>query len=459
MKKGKRIISSILIVVLCMGVSGCSRENIFKEEEVPPSINPVKDKELENGGYYIKDGTNFYSVYKADASFTGSSDRADSENRTIWNTDEEDELIPTLYKGEVIAYCTETNIPTEFTLERFKDLGYTFGIKSLKDSDNGYHKAGTTGNIKSGSSLASAISGLENNEIGVSSVNGKELADENFTECGTIKGLKKGKKYTAGLYIGSVYGEKEVVADTHMYQSSETIKTEDIHLTKNGYVAIELPGTLKTGYYYIEGKGMFRYIADYYYAAKDLDSYDYNEKNSDTVSVALDDTLETDERVEKVTLDKNYLKTRFEILANTDGIELNRVTITLPSGDVQRLGEESTGKYVLELEEAEKGDYLITLRGKNLEKVEINVEKGDIKESAEQEAEPERTDETKTDTNNSSGNESNTQNTGSTSTKKNSGSSSSSASGSSSGTSYIYYDEPVTDPMDGPEQSDTMAGQ
>ncbi|MGF7010519.1 septum formation topological specificity factor MinE [Lachnospiraceae bacterium PF1-22] len=468
--KANKITAFLLVGALMLGITGCgSKAMIFQERKLPDSITPIKTEQLKAQTYYIKDGTDFFSTYKGEGSSTGSVETAMS-TKILWNTQAQDDLIPTLYQDEVIAYATAGDIPDDFRIERYKDLGFSIGIRQLESGEQ-YYKASASSNIKPGSSFASLLSETSISTIGISAVDGKRLTDDDVSKSGTILGLKKGKEYQVELYAGSSFTKETLKADTHVFQSSEVIQIDDFVLTKNGYIQIEMPNSLKTGYYNIEGVGMFRYIAERKCVAKAFDKYDYNERNTDTISTAVDDTLEVDYITKNIKVDEDY-KTITFMVSEKDNVEIKDISITLPDKTQAKLKKKyETAKeweYTTDIEEesAPQGNYKVKITGKNVEELEVVVDYGMVVQKAEKK---EKEDEKKEDSNEDVVITEPNANTPSTSNPTNAtGNSSNSSGGSSynsnSGTSvdedeYIYYEKPVNDPLTSPDTSETMPGQ
>ena len=112
-----------LVVSMMFSVTGC-RDKIFKEKDVPETSKEYSVEDLKVDDYYIKDGTKFYKLYKPDGNFTKYSKTADA-SRILWTVgQEEEDLIPTLYKNEIIIYKNDGKVPSDYIFERYKDLVY-----------------------------------------------------------------------------------------------------------------------------------------------------------------------------------------------------------------------------------------------------------------------------------------------------------------------------------------------
>lgn len=60
-----------------------------------------------------------------------------SESRLLWMNEDEG-LVPTLYKKEVVAFPSEKSEEKDSKLERFKDIGWSLGMYGGYIDDDGY---------------------------------------------------------------------------------------------------------------------------------------------------------------------------------------------------------------------------------------------------------------------------------------------------------------------------------
>ena len=95
------------------------------------------------------------------------------------------------------------------------------------------------------------------------------------------------------IYEGTVYHKEKFRADVHVFGSMEVTDTTDYAFEKNSNVInIQIPDFFNTGYYCINGQGLFRYIASGEYYS---DSTQFNienivpEKSPNTKTTQLDD--------------------------------------------------------------------------------------------------------------------------------------------------------------------------
>ena len=87
--------------------------------------------------------------------------------------------------------------------------------------------------------------------------------------------LEKDKKYVCEWYTGTYYQDFEMKANIHTFGSLESFMTYDYEFLHSNCIAITIPNWLKTGYYYLDNIGFFRYIAS-------ADAKKYNGKPYDS---------------------------------------------------------------------------------------------------------------------------------------------------------------------------------
>ena len=443
----KRLTIALISILLLLVITGCGREAIFKEREKPESTIAVKVGDLETDTYYVKDGTDFYKMYKADKNFTGDAHTADS-SRVIWNLEEQDDLLPVLYKNEPLVFAIDADIPQETTLERFKDIGYSLGVRELSENENGMFQVDGQDDMKSGSAAMAAFQTKDKEgqdsdpRIAIDNISGKKLTEDNISSSNTITGLKKNKTYQLDVYVGSKYAEVSAKADTHIYQSSETVSITSLSMTKNGYVAIDMPENLQSGYYYLSDGGMFKYVA--VEKGEKEDDIDYNVPNETVASRAVDDTLKETSKEQVYKADKKYKSMKVMLHYDTDQTVIKTAYIKLPSGEKVEI--EGATK---EIDDIEIGTYTVFVKGKNIDLVEIEFLPGEeVKEEEEEEKEEEK--EEKEQSASPPAQQTPKKQTGS------SGGSSTNKTPSQSSPATVYEEVPVTDPLNQPEISGTI---
>ena len=109
-------------------------------------------------------------------------------------------------------------------------------------------------------------------QIGTSNVKDNNVL---ISDGGTVLNLDKNGTYACIFYRGSLSNPFQMTADQHTFGYLEEFVTYDFDFVNNGdlydqhsCIVINIPEWFKTGYYYIEGTGMFRYVAQ-----KDVGKY------------------------------------------------------------------------------------------------------------------------------------------------------------------------------------------
>ena len=277
----KRNVFTVLIVATAiLSATGCKKKE--KEEVVVDhALTAVTVNDLENGGYYVKAGDNFYYAPVEDKSFNPNDPQGtriefiaskDSEtgledpeaNHRVLAFTNWDNAIPTLYKNDQLIYKSSSGDVSNFTWERFIDEGYSIGVSGLKANGAGkivskegtmYYAAGTA---------YQQLSQLEipaNTDVIIDSMNGTPLNNTYLSDAGTITGLSKDASIQANVFIGTTPQQVMMNADTRLFKSTEMYKTTNFELSANGYAIVKIPDYFKSGYYLINNVGFIKYIA------------------------------------------------------------------------------------------------------------------------------------------------------------------------------------------------------
>lgn len=203
------------------------------------------------------------------------------KHKIIFALEEKEKTIPTFYKGDALIFYTNTAIPSELKIERYYDYGYTLGIYGLKriisytDLYGLIYDNETSGLYLPSSSSQIADYLTEDRSFSVAYVGDERIDTDNISTIGTIKGLKKDSLYDVYTYIGTTRKTFKLTADTHIWGFWETFNVFDSEFLGANILRINLPENLKTGYYYINDVGFFRYVDGYSY---DADT-DFNDPN------------------------------------------------------------------------------------------------------------------------------------------------------------------------------------
>lgn len=230
-------------------------------DEVSESLKSDTEDTESSSKNYVYNPTYLYN-YTFENSEQDYSQTGDP-TRLVWNTNKQDKNIPTLYSGDKLILYSEDTLPTTFSFERFKDMGYSVGIAGLtKTENNKFLYSFDTEEIMPDSD-ADRINDYANTTDYVlfDKLGGKEIKPENVSKSGIILGLKKNASYEADIYCGTVETKMNLTANIHIYEAFEAFESYDFHTLDENTIEITIPEYLKTGYYVINGSGMFRYIA------------------------------------------------------------------------------------------------------------------------------------------------------------------------------------------------------
>ena len=81
------------------------------------------------------------------------------------------------------------------------------------------------------------------------------------TRAGTVLGLTKDSKYSVDVYVGSELSRLTLRADSRALAAMKTYDLTDYTFLEDKVLRIDIPQSLPTGYYLVNGKGLFRYVA------------------------------------------------------------------------------------------------------------------------------------------------------------------------------------------------------
>lgn len=263
MKKTKLVLA---ITAVCMLLTACNNPlDLLKKEEKPVeyALTPVPSDQLSENMFYVKNGDQFFPVRMGQTNIPEDDLIAKEANPSrIISFTKDDVMIPTLYKDDSLVYYTTASVPS-FTWERMKDYGYTIGMYNLKEAESGKVQF-VVGESKTDHNSA-AFAGLANIDIGNSvvvldKVGGQSLSADRLSDCGSIDGLKADEMANIDLYIGTQHYTIESTVDTHVLASMELYQTNEYNLLPEGYASVKIPDYFLSGYYFINGVGVVRYV-------------------------------------------------------------------------------------------------------------------------------------------------------------------------------------------------------
>ena len=266
--KKKRNISQLhkifllfLVIVLIMPLlTGCTNI-IERKKNKYVQVQLTKD-ELKDDVFYIKNGTKFVQVYEAQTYNTTSTESGRNKKTVFLGLDFE--TIPTLYKGEIIALTTKSTTFKKIEVVRYETIGYTLGMFGIKKNDaTGTLDLSTEQNLAEGSNAYKTLKKKTySSSLQLVSVNNQPVSESMINDTGIFNCLEDNGIYTLKYYSGTKLTSSQLKADMFALQEYEYYEICEAENTSNGYFSISLPEDAKSGYYYIEGAGMFKYIAD-----------------------------------------------------------------------------------------------------------------------------------------------------------------------------------------------------
>lgn len=261
----KRLMTVMICAVTAASITACSPADFFirqhgyndRQYRVEIVKNP---KNIEDKSFYVQklDGT-YHKPYIGETTFSGNN--SGTRNRVAWFGKDYDK-IPTMNKGEKIVYRSTDEFSPEFSVERFQDLGYTLGICGMSPTSTGRYQFSTDPTDRSINinSSAGKLYELGTHKVTMEVIGDTELRGGNISQAGTILGLQRGKTYSADIYIGTEIIDYDLIADVRAMKSMEDYTITEFAYDKNKVVSFSFPDYFNSGYYFVGGFGMVRYI-------------------------------------------------------------------------------------------------------------------------------------------------------------------------------------------------------
>ena len=277
-----------LVVSSALLLSGC---DILIEEDTEFSNEPVYSEDAMDNGYYIWHNDKIDNIMKdlkgssTDTAtftrlYTGYKTFSEGESydnisggkpdRAMWLSEEELELVPTLYPGDELVLNASEYRPEEIIFERFYDEGWTFGVCGMTEDTTGRYVISTETEddeqnwFAPFSEIFELVKLLPDTDITIDKVGGVDLRGNGVSDAGYVTGLSKNKVYSAEVYVGTEAYDTKFRADSNILVSRECFTSTDYTLVDSQTAVITIPNYLKTGYYYVDGEGLFRYVKNSY---------------------------------------------------------------------------------------------------------------------------------------------------------------------------------------------------
>lgn len=259
----------ILLLTGCGSSSSASPSSSSNTTETATSYASI----LKDGVYYVRSQADMSCtpVYFGKATFEPDTvPNSSNPEHVMWFKDDFD-AIPTLYSGDSLIYYTEGELDEKMVFERFEDYGYTVGLCGLERLKSGRYKIST--DVKDKCTYPDGdtdeIIKYTNGEIILDYVNtlairadveNKDNPDPYLSASGTLIMLAKDKYYPFYLYEGTIEHECTFQACVRAMGSMDLTTSYDYEFTHDGIIEIKIPEWFNTGYYVINGTGMFRYV-------------------------------------------------------------------------------------------------------------------------------------------------------------------------------------------------------
>lgn len=377
MKKNKLLIFLLLSLTLVTFGTGCSKKQIFEREGEEFIIKTLKNNDLENEVYYVKDGPCFYPTHLP-AGTVNSKSTQQNDTRLFW-LENDISLVPTCYKDGNIVYPSKALSLDNIVIERFKDLGHSFGLYGGKIDSDGYLCFSAKTNTVPNSSAFKVFNSKQSDSIKIVSIDGKKISGSNVSSASVISGLKKNRTYKVGFFSGTYYSTAEIKADQHFLQSYEMYNIDKAQATKNGYMSITMPDDAKSGYYFINGYGIYKYYA-------------FNKMDKEKSSKALNEPYYTKSEEQMAVFSQQYVvsvkentaNVRFSVVyeATDHGNSDVHAIITAPNNKVYDLIEKEKGILSVDLKEAMTGRWKINISPKEIIVKDVKVDSTKVEAGA-----------------------------------------------------------------------------
>ncbi len=274
----KRIKLVTAALVSAIGMMGCAQRPDTEETTNNEIQTATGMEQLEDGAFYVYNGETYEKPYSLGANFQISSDSGWSESNILWYKDDWNK-VPTLYKGDKLVYKTTSDLNENFYFVRYKYLGYTVGLSRLSTTPSGRYSftVGDNGSNIYSASDAAALYNLPTSYAIIDTIGGVPLKDENVSPGGCIINLEKDKVYKAEIYAGTILYATNLTADNLALSGMDSCHTIDYTFMQSDIIEIHIPEYFNSGYYMINGSGLFRYVNGSEYD----DDTDFNIPNID----------------------------------------------------------------------------------------------------------------------------------------------------------------------------------
>ena len=286
MRHMKRGIIVMLMLAMTISLTGCGlfQTMLGMSDGKPTSFQ--SPNELESGKAYVwhHEGASieedlekgaeeniFFTCISGEYNFKGNElSDASLYPRSIWIDSTKDNSIPTVTSKDKLIYVSKTEVPESIVFERFADYGYTIGISNMMPDSGGHYyieyAASDEEDYKFYIDMKSDASQLTELEVitklYLDKVGKIKVNEESVSAGGTVLGLTKDKQYVCEFYTGTYFQDFLLTANVHSFGSMERFVSYNYEFMHSTFIVIEIPEYFKSGYYFVNGVGLFRYVAD-----------------------------------------------------------------------------------------------------------------------------------------------------------------------------------------------------
>ena len=377
----KRVLVFGLIGVTAFGLlastllSGCG-----KNENITDNSSAMTEKDYQKLSEQMEEGK-YYILHNGEVSMITTAEETSPSNGTIaWFDHTAYDNIVTMYKGDKLIYYTTNDIDESFSYTRFLDMGYTIPIAGLEAGASGKFHISTSsdaGTVYPDSS-ATSLYEFQNDQVIVDKIGGVSLTADNVSDYGTVTGLEQDEEYNIDLYSGSVLTKTSMYANIRAMglDDDQSFTTNKFDFLSGEVIQIGLPNWFNSGYYEINGLGIFRYVNGTSYdettnfnIANTVPEADAGE-DVDLDVTNLSDTFTIEEEgTYRVTVTMSYPSDMEKAAASTEAV------ITAPDGEHYTMYNNGSGQLVFQKIDMVAGTYTIGYTNANGLKPEIAVEK------------------------------------------------------------------------------------
>lgn len=258
----KKIISLIILATLilgCLSLTACGNKDDEEEKVVTGAISM---KDATDGLYIMTTDGELYKANTVGQNFKEETTSAKADRIIV--SHENEKYIPKFYKDDKLVYfaSTTSGIPTEYTVEKFRNGGYTIGVYNLQQASSGYYTFKQENLLDKSDLKEKLYENIGSDIIAFISIDDEKIKDTDLNKAGCIDDMDEDEEVTLGLMKGTRYYELNTIADSVVYYSVSTHSIGTYKTTKNGYIEIELPPEITSGYVSINNTGLFQVMEE-----------------------------------------------------------------------------------------------------------------------------------------------------------------------------------------------------